>query len=142
MDTYRHTMLVTTVLIIVLIVAVFLIFGPKDESYYIEQMVEKLQSYGISVEKIPIERTMVTIPSHFDNVYENYNIIQKKAGYDLKKYSGKTVWRYTFRVINLSSDHEVRANILLFNNRIIGGDVMSTALNGFMYPLNFKMLSQ
>ncbi len=138
----RHMMLVITIGIIVIIVAVFLVFGPKEESYYIDKMVQKLQQYGIIVEPVPIERVHITIPNEFDDVYASYNELQKKAGYDLNQYKGKTVWRYSFAVKNIPAESGmVRANVLFYQTRIIGGDVMSTALNGFMYPLNFKITS-
>ncbi len=137
----KNHMLVGTIFIIALIVFVFLLFGPKDEKYYIKSMIQILNQYGIETESYPIERVLVSIPEQFDDVYENYNAIQKEAGFDLKKYYGKNVWRYTFRVTNMGTAQEIRANLLVYKNKIIGGDVMSTALNGFMVPLNFKELN-
>ena len=137
----KNHMLVGTIFIIALIVFVFLLFGPKDEKYYIKSMIQILNQYGIETESYPIERVLVSIPEQFDDVYENYNAIQKEAGFDLKKYYGKNVWRYTFRVTNMGTAQEIRATLLVYKNKIIGGDVMSTALNGFMVPLNFKELN-
>jgi len=141
MENYKNPMFFSTVCIIVTITVIFLLFGFKDEKYYIERMVNFLQGYDIEVSNIPIERVLVKIPDTFDDVYENYNVLQKQAGFDLEKYRGKNVWRYTFRVLNFGREANVRANLLVYDNRIIGGDVMSTSLGGFMYPLNFKKQS-
>lgn len=140
MTHYRNHMLLGTIIIIALIVFVFLLFGPKDEKYYIRSMIKILNQYGVETEDYPIERVLVTIPGEFDDVYENYNALQREAGFDLKRYSGKTVWRYSFRVTNMGTTQEIRANLLLYKNKVIGGDVMSTSIGGFMVPLNFHEL--
>lgn len=84
-----------------------------------------------------IERKEITIPQTFDKVYTNYNALQKEAGYDLLPFAGKTVTRCTYRIRNFSNDisQEVRANLFVYQNEIIGGDFSSTALAGTMLPL-------
>ena len=124
MEKCKNPIFFSTICFIIVITLIFFLFGSKDEKYYIERMVNFLQGYGIEAANIPIERVLVTIPDKFDDVYENYNVLQKKAGFDLEKYRGKNVWRYTFRVLNFDKDSNIRANLLVYNNEIIGGDVM------------------
>ncbi len=84
-----------------------------------------------------IEEVSVHIPEEFDDVYENYNSLQLECGFDLKKYRGADCTRYTYQIKNFPGDDsgEVRANILVFDRRIIGGDIMTVRLDGFMIGL-------
>ena len=77
----------------------------------------------------------VLIPDEFDEVFSRYNQIQQQAGMDLKPYCGKRVKLWTYRVLNIPSQSEVRANLMVYKNKIIGGDISSTALDGFMHGL-------
>ncbi|MBQ8002436.1 MAG: DUF4830 domain-containing protein [Clostridia bacterium] len=75
-----------------------------------------------------------TIPIEFDMVYNNYNEIQKEAGYDLLPYRGKECIMYTYEVYNHPFG-KCNANIIVYNGEIIGGDISSVNLAGFMTAL-------
>lgn len=77
----------------------------------------------------------IIIPSEFDNIYQTYNVIQKKQNFDLTKYKGKKVTRYTYIIKNYPTAQEspVNINLLIYDDVIIGGDVCSTALGGFIH---------
>lgn len=77
-----------------------------------------------------------TIPSEFNDVYTSYNEIQKICGYDLEQYKGKSVTLYSIPITNYDSNDDVFASILVYENKIIGGDIHSTALDGFMHSFN------
>lgn len=101
------------------------------------QRVEFARSFGWEVEEEPSEMIEVIIPQEFDQVYQEYNAIQKKQGMDLSDYAGKRVKRYTFTITNYPGGLEnVQINILIYKNKIIGGDVCSLAENGFMHGFN------
>lgn len=93
-----------------------------------------LQSFGWQLDSEPIEIMEVMIPETFDEVYQAYNKIQIEQGYNLEKYAGKTVTMYTYRITNHpSGEAEARANVLTCEERIIGGDVCSLKIDGFMH---------
>jgi len=74
------------------------------------------------------------IPSEFDNVYKAYNNIQLSQGFDLQKHKGERVKLYNLKVNNYPQNSEyVFATLLVKNGEIIGGDIHSTELNGFMH---------
>ncbi len=101
-----------------------------------EDRVLLLESYGWQVEKDPIAFMEVTIPSEFDATYAQYNEVQKEQGFDLEKYAGKHVMKYTYSVKNHPSGEEyVIATILLHKNKLIGGDVSSAKMDGFLHGL-------
>ena len=84
-----------------------------------------------------VEFMEVQIPQEFDEVYAKYNEIQTAQGMDLTKYQGKRVMRYTYSIKNYPSGEEgVCANMLVYKNKLIAGDVCSPKLDGFMHGLS------
>ncbi len=83
----------------------------------------------------------VIIPAEFDEAYEKYNEIQKKQNLDLSKYSGKRAKRWTYEVKNYPGYENkkgfIQANILIYDGMVIGGDICSVELNGFMRGFDF-----
>jgi len=92
-----------------------------------------LNAFGWEVGADPIAIEEVVIPAEFDDVYTQYNEIQQYQGLDLSRYRGKTVKRYTYRVTNYPGGEEANANILVYKERVIGGDVCSAEFEGFMH---------
>lgn len=92
-----------------------------------------IAQFGWEVEAEPLEITEVVIPEEFDDVYTRYNELQKQQGYDLEKQKGERVKRYTYRVMNYpDAEQEVHISLMVLDGKVIGGDVSSTALGGFM----------
>lgn len=96
-----------------------------------------ISNYGWQVDDEPVEVREVIIPETFDDVYSNYNKIQLDQGFDLEKYSGRRVKKWTYIIRNypdtLPSDDFIRINILVCDGVVIGGDVSSVKLDGFMH---------
>ena len=68
----------------------------------------------------------------------SYNNIQLHQGLDLTKYSGKEVSRYTYKVTNYPDySGDVKANIIVYRNRVIGGDICSADVDGFIKDFTF-----
>lgn len=94
--------------------------------------VEFLKSLGYIVEETPAESVEVAVPKDFDKVFAAYNELQKSCGLDLGRYRGKTVMRYTYKVKDYPGyDGEVLANLLVYKNKVIGGDICSSDPAGF-----------
>ena len=98
-----------------------------------------LRQFGWSVDAGSAEVTEVTIPAEFDKIFAGYNELQKAQGLDLSKYKKKNVTRYTFTVTDYKDaegnpyDGRVYANVLVYRNRVIGGDICSADVNGFIH---------
>lgn len=104
-----------------------------------EDRVAFLNSCGWIVSEKPVEEIDVIIPSEFNGVYSDYNKLQQKQGYDLSLYKGVTAKKYTYEVRNYPDVVEnVQASVLIYKGRVIGGDVSSMELNGFMEALMHK----
>ncbi len=97
-------------------------------------VVSFLSQFGWTVAAEPVEVKTVTIPSEFDKVFAAYNEMQKEQGLNLAKYKNKEVTRYTFSVSNYEDyDGTVYANVLVYRNRVIGGDICSADVSGFVH---------
>lgn len=93
-----------------------------------------LSQFGYTVEAQPIEKAEVRIPKEFDRVFAAYNDLQKGEGLDLGRYKGKTVTRYTYKVTNYEGYSDtVYANLLVYKNKVIGGDICSADPAGFAH---------
>ena len=96
-----------------------------------------ISNYGWQVDEAPVEVRDVIIPESFDDVYSNYNKIQLAQGFNLEKYAGMRVKRWTYIIRNypgtLPTDDFIRINILVSDGVVIGGDVCSVKLDGFMH---------
>lgn len=101
-----------------------------------EDRVGFLTALGWKVAEKPLEEVAVTIPDEFDAVFLEYNNLQKEIGLDLSRYKRKDVMRYTYQVENYP-DYQgvVYANVLVYKNKVIGGDVCSADVNGFVTSL-------
>jgi len=99
-----------------------------------------LEQFGWTVEQAPLETITIRIPMEFDKVMHSYNELQKHQGLDLSKYRDKEVTRYTYRVTNYPDySGTVYANVILYKNKVIGGDICSSDVTGFIggfqYPV-------
>jgi hypothetical protein len=102
-----------------------------------ESILSFISTLGWEVDSKPLEIREVVIPESFDDVYSDYNQIQISQGFDLQKYAGRSAKRWTFVIRNYPGtnpeDDYVRINILVCDKRIVGGDVCSVKLDGFMH---------
>lgn len=93
-----------------------------------------LRSFGWEVLEDPVMEKEINIPKSFDEVYTRYNEeIQIPEGYDLRAYAGKKATLYSYVVINYPTEDEVHANLLVCDGKVIGGDICSVRLDGFMH---------
>ena len=101
-----------------------------------------LHTFGWDTEPAPNEIIEISIPAQFDDVYENYNQIQKNQGFDLSEYKGQSVKQIKYTIVNYpDTDEKVYAVILICDDKIIGGDIRSGELGGFMHGFDLKSKS-
>ena len=97
---------------------------------------EFLSSIGWQVSEAPIDVREVTIPTEWNDIFEEYNSIQKQQGFDLGKFKGKNATIYTYEVYNYEGKPEnMVANLMVSEGKLIGGDVSCTELGGFIQGL-------
>lgn len=128
-----------------IVIAVMCVVMPRRSSDVLASNVSKsakttsehidfLNAYGYNISEKPVQIQEIIIPQEFSSDYEKYNEFQKISGFDLSDYKGCRVKKYTYKVLNYTdSDDEVVANIIIYNNKVIGGDISSTTLGGFTH---------
>lgn len=101
-----------------------------------EDRIAYLSSYGWMVSDQPVSVEELIIPEEFDDTYRQYLELQATQGFDLTEYAGKRVKRYTYQVNNYpTGESGIQAGLLIYKNTVIGGDVLSAQLGGFIHGL-------
>ena len=101
-----------------------------------EDRVAYLAEYGWDVSPEPVSTEELLIPEEMGDTYQEYLRLQQEQGFDLTQYAGKRVKRYTYEIYNYpSGEAGVQANLLICKNTVIGGEVLSPRLNGFLHGL-------
>ena len=143
----KLTVIVILGIIAAIIVSVIIYFNFKGETLVMvagaqysiqagenEQRIDFLKQFGWEVEQEPVSIEEIVIPQQFNQVYERYNELQKTQGMDLTKYAGKTVKKVVYQITNYQrQDTIVHATLLIYHDKVIGGDISSAELDGFMY---------
>ena len=93
-----------------------------------DAQVRFLSQFGIRVNTRTKKSDIVTIPDEFDDVYEDYNELQKAIGLDLSPLRGEQVSRVVYRL----RGKEKYVTLLIFRAHVIGGH-LSTGVYGDGY---------
>lgn len=135
----RKRILAFFVLALVVVGALFFLHGGEQEEPEPipggtnEERVAFLESFGWQVQTEPTETREVMIPAQFNDVYTAYNVMQQAQGFDLKPYAGEICTQYLYKVENYPDETEVYATLLVYGDQIIGGDLASSQVDGFMH---------
>ena len=97
-----------------------------DRHWYLEKMGRDAAGQPLSVQEI-------RLPESFPPVLEEYNRLQRQQGFDLSRYAGKDITVYTYELSG--SSPLLFVSLYQYKGRIVGGDVHSAALNGYMGPI-------
>ncbi len=101
-----------------------------------EKRADFLRECGWEVDLAGEQCQQILIPEQFNDVYESYNQLQKQQGYDLAEYAGRGCSLYTYPVTNYpDKEQTVLADLYVYKDKVIGGDIHSTSMNGFMVGL-------
>lgn len=118
-------------------------FGGNKETEVItaatnEERVAYLEALGWQVEPQPIETLDLQLPEKLEGEWDAYAKLQKGQGLPFSEFAGQAVKRYTYTVTNYPEiPRGVQANLYLWGDQIIGGDVIFTGQGGFQTDLAF-----
>lgn len=102
-----------------------------------EDRVAYIQSYGWQIKEEPLAVEELLVPEEFGAEYADYLSLQEDQGFDLTRCKGKKVKRYTYEITNYpTGETGVQVSILIYKNTVVGADVLSPALDGFIHGLN------
>lgn len=139
--------------IIALAAALFMVIGRGKQpaandsaiNYKAETAAERkafLSQFGWKISEDPVEVSEVIIPENFDDGYTEYAEMNKAQGLDLEPFKGMRAKRWTYAVLNypgLENTETVQANLLVFDGRVIGGDICSLEQGGFIKGFDFPV---
>lgn len=107
-----------------------------------DDRVAYLTGLGWQVAPQPIGSEELQIPASFDESYADYLALQSGQGFDLTRYCGKRIRRYTYEITNYpSGETPVQAALLVYKNRIIGGQIQA-ADGSFIHGLTMPQPTQ
>lgn len=141
----KAAVLLIAVLAVIIAAAMLLSNGEKPAtgdsviSYKADNEQERvafLSQFGWKISRDPVEVSEIIIPEVFDAGYSEYALMNKNQGLDLEPYQGMRAKRWTYEVLNykgLENTGSVQANLLVFDGVVIGGDICSLELGGFIH---------
>lgn len=89
-----------------------------------EDRIAYLAQFGWTTTPEALTVEELKIPDVFDASFDEYLATQTNQGFDLSKYAGKTVKRYTYGLQNYPGDvKNVMISLLVYKNNVIGGEV-------------------
>jgi len=85
-----------------------------------------------------LETLSVTLGETLEEPYLSYNDLQRSQGFDLTRYCGQTLSRYTYVVTNYpDASLPCQADLYVCDGALAAGDIVCTGENGFMAGLAF-----
>ena len=103
-----------------------------------EQRLAYLRELGWEVVPEPVETLDLQLPEDLKPQWGDYLKLQKQQGFPFADCAGQTVRRFTYTVTNYPEIPQgVQANLYLWGDQIIGGDVIFTGQGGFQTDLAF-----
>lgn len=113
--------------------------GQKDTNRKVENAEDAaayLETLGWEVDPASVSTQNTVLPETFDKTLSAYNQLQLEQGFDLTAQAGREITIYTFSVLNYpNANGDVMACLMTCKNRVIGGDIHSAAMDGFMHAL-------
>ncbi len=135
--TARRTLLIVAALAVLALVVGLIARDRDDTNTQIvtdkSERMEYLRQLGWETDGNSEQRQEILLPREFDAVLSRYNELQKQQGFDLADYAGLNATLYSYRVTNWPEPKlTVIAELYVVKGRVVGGDIHSTALDGFM----------
>jgi len=153
----KSKLMIALILLIMVISIVIIVLSIKDSAVLndgdvsfkatnAEERITFLSQFGWKINTEPVEVTEVIIPSEFNSKYNEYNELQKKQGLNLELYKGVRAKKWVYEVQNYpgySADSGcIRATLLVYDNLVIGGDISSLEVNGFIQGFEYPTLTK
>lgn len=133
------------IVIAVILAAAVIIRGPKHGLFGFNAMfdastqqgrIDYLESLGWEVSAESEDEATVTLPEQFDGAVTDYAAMQSEQGFEFCSYGGCECKRYTYIVTNYPSDDSiVYAVLFVIGSTVIGGDIHSAEIGGFIHGI-------
>ena len=102
-----------------------------------EERIAYLASLGWEVNDQPIETLSVTLGETLEEPYLSYNDLQRSQGFDLTRYCGQTLSRYTYVVTNYpDASLPCQADLYVCDGALAAGEVITSPMPGNILKIN------
>ena len=103
-----------------------------------EQRLAFLTGRGWAVDTAPVETLDLQLPDKWEGDWVDYTKLQAEQGLPFADFKGQQVRRYTYNVTNYPGiEKGVQINLYVWDQQLIGGDLVSLGENGFQAGLVF-----
>ena len=141
----RKSLLAAGAAAAVLIIALAVILPgcrPKESAPIVagteEQRLAFLTGLGWAVDTTPVETLDLQLPDKWEDDWVDYTKLQADQGLPFADFKGQQVRRYTYSVTNYPGiETGVQINLYVWDQQLIGGDLVSLGENGFQAGLVF-----
>ena len=121
---------VILILLAVVLIAAVIICGPASGFLGIGEAI-----LGWCVDKSSETEAEVTLPKTFDGAVADYAAMQSEQGFEFTSYGGCKCMQYSYIVTNYGDGSTVYATLFVKGGRVIGGDIHSADIGGFMHGI-------
>ncbi len=130
---YKLIFIAAAAALIAVIFALFSVDGAENR-----RNIEFIESFGWRVDDAPADISHMTVPEDMGGVYLIHSEISAVGGSSLTDYRGKTVTRYSYKVINHSGSEKgrIRADVFVYRSDIIAADISDISPGGSTAPIS------
>ena len=98
-----------------------------------------LKDLGWEIDRESEDLRKVQLPTELEGMLADYNEMQLQQGFDLSRHLGETCMQYSYVVTNYPDKSQtVLVTLYVQGQRVIAGDIHSTAMNGFLHGLKME----
>ena len=131
----RRYSLITVAVAAVLALMVVLRWKAENRIDSTEDRIAYLSELGWVCDPDSEQCREICLPESFGRVLSDYNELQLADGFDLSRYAGKTCTQYIYTLENHAGSITVYAVLYIYHDRVIGGDIHTAVLDGYMHGL-------
>lgn len=136
----KHAALFIALMGLLLVLLIVHVSGGVDavKLSSIEDAAQYAADLGWTVSRPDMSEQKTVLPETFNAVYREYNALQQRQGYDLQPYAGKAVVIYSLPITDYPGENGVCISLVTCRGKLIGGDIHSSAMSGFIHELKGK----
>lgn len=122
--------------LLLLVLIIHFLPGSEKDAVTREDRMAFLASLGWEADPETEQMNKVTIPGCSEGAMADYSALLRKGGYDLSDFEGKSVDQYQYQLKNYPGcEQTVWVTLYVCRGRVIGGDIHTASIDGFMHEL-------
>lgn len=131
----KKYLIITAIAVAVLAVVILLRWRGSTYIETTDDRISYLASLGWKCDPASEDHREITLPEAFGGVMQDYNDIQIRNGFDMSRYAGKVCQQYIYKLTEHPGSLTVYAVLYIYDGHVIGGDIHTAAIDGYMHGL-------